>query len=141
MNSPGLHSALIMHANARIGETSNYHYEYTTDHTGSMSTGTPSSLLFARKPTISITDESSEGTDNPMDIQQPPPHVVDYWFDQLGLSLDSTSSENPSNATGYLFQFPPFDGINHVSSLLLILCCTTVFRLVYATRRLLIGSH
>jgi len=76
-----------------------------------------------------------------MDIQQPPPHVVDYWFDWLGLSLDTTSSENPSNATGYPFQFPPFDGINYVSSLLLVLCYATVFRLVYATRRLLIGFH
>ena len=115
MNSTGLHSALIMHADARIGETSNCSYTYTIGYTGSMFVDTPSSLLFARGRTISITDESSKGTDNPMDIQQPPPHVVDYWFDRLGLSLDPTSSENPSNATGYPFQFPPFDDISYVS--------------------------
>jgi len=106
-----------------------------------MFAGTPSSVLFAGGPTISITDESSKGTDNPIDIQQPPPHVVDYWFDRLGLSLDPTSSENPSSATGYPFQFPPFDDINYVSSMLPILCCATVFVLVYVPRGFLAGFH
>jgi len=115
MNSPGLHSALIMHADARIGETGDCSYAYTAVLTGPMSAATPTSLPFARQPTISITDESSEGTDNPMDKQQPPPHVVDYWFDRLGLSFDPTSSESPSNATGYPFQVPPFDDISYVS--------------------------
>ena len=50
-----------------------------------------------------------------MDIQQPPPHVVNYWFDQLGLSLDHTSSENPPNAAGSSPQFPLFDGTIYVS--------------------------
>ena len=72
-------------------------------------------LLFARQPVISATNESLESTENPMDIQQPPPHVVDYWFDRLGLSLDHTSSENPLDATGSPFQVPLFDGTICVS--------------------------
>ena len=72
-------------------------------------------LLFARQPLASVTNESFESTENSLDIQQPPPHVIDYWFHRLGLSLDPTSSENPSNATGSLFQSPQFDGIIYVS--------------------------
>jgi hypothetical protein len=75
-----------------------------------------------------------ESTENPVDIHQPPPHVVNYWFDRLGLSLDPTPSENPSNATSSPFQFPLLDGISYVSSLLSISCRTTFFRLVYAPR-------
>ena len=40
---------------------------------------------------------------------QPPSHVIDYWFDQLGLSLDPTSA-------GFLRPFPPLDGNHYVSS-------------------------
>ena len=76
-----------------------------------------------------------------MDIHQPPPHVVDYWFHQLGLSLDPTSSETTSNAPDSPFQFTLFDGINFVSSLLPILCHATIFRLVHPPKGLLIGFH
>ena len=105
----------ILHADARIGEKINCPYEYTTGRTASMSEDITPTLLFARQPLTSATNESFESTGNPSDIQQPPPHVIDYWFDYLGLSLDPTSSENPSNATSSPFQFPPFDGMIHVS--------------------------
>jgi len=115
MNSTRLPSAPILHAVARIGERIDCQYAYTIDHTGSLSTDITSGLLFARQPAISATNEPFEILGDPVDIQQPPPHVVDYWFDQLGLSLDPTSSENPSNATGSSFQFPLFDRTTYVS--------------------------
>jgi hypothetical protein len=96
-----------------------------------MSTDITSSLAFAKQPAISATSEPHESLGNPVNIQQPPPHVVDYWFDRLGLSLDSTSLENPSNATSSSFQFPIFDGTTYVSQ----------FRFVYAVRGYLIGFH
>jgi len=105
----------ILHADARSGEGINYQYPYTTGHAGSMSTDITSSLLFARQPAISATNEPFESLWDPVDIQQPPPHVIDYWFDQLGLSLDPTPSENSSNATSSSFQFPLFDSTTHVS--------------------------
>ena len=84
-------------------------------HTGSIPEEITSTLLFARQSVISATNESFKSTKNPADIQQPPPHVIDYWFDQLGLSLDSTSSEKPLNATGSPFRLPLLDGIIYVS--------------------------
>ena len=111
------HSAPILHADARIGESINCPYDYTTGHTGSMSEDITSTLLFARQPLTPVTNESYESTENSLDIQQPPPHVIDYWFDWLGLSLGPTSSENPSNAAGSPFNFPQIDGIIHVSEL------------------------
>ena len=81
-----------------------------------MSEDITSALLFANRPVIP-----------PVDVQQPPPHVVDYWFDRLGLSLDPTSSDNHLNATGSPFQFPLLDDV-------LILYRVSFFRLVYALR-------
>ena len=104
-----------------------------------MSAGTTSSSLFARQPVPSTTDEPFESTEDPVDMHQPHPHVVDHWFDLLGLSLDPTSSENLPDATGPPLQFTLFDGIDVVSSLLPILCHTTIFRLVHPPKRFLIG--
>ena len=118
MDSPGLHSAPILHADAKSEDRINRQYTNTTCFAGFMSAGTTSSLLLARQPVPSTTDEPFESTEDPVDIHQPHPHVVDYWFDQLGLSLDPSLSQNPSNATGPPFQFPLFDGTDHVSSLL-----------------------
>jgi len=131
MNSTRLPSAPILHVDARIGKRTDCQYAYTVNHAGPLSTDITSSLLFARPPALSATNELFEILGNPVDIQQPPPHVVDYWFDQLGLSLDPTSSENPSNTIGSSFQFPLFDSTTYVS----------YFRLVHALRGLLIGFH
>jgi len=102
-----------------------------------MSADVTSSLLFASQGAFSATDESFVSRDNPVDTQQPPPHVVDYWFARLGLSFDLTS-ENPLNATSSPFQFPRSDGTGYVSSLLPILC-----RVTFCLPRgvLLIGFH
>ena len=110
-----MHSAPFLHTDAKIGEKINYQYDYTTGHTGSMPEYITSSLLFARQPVISAPNESLESIENPADIHQPPPRVIDYWFDQLGLSVDPISLENPSNATSSPFQFPMVDGIIYVS--------------------------
>jgi len=96
-----------------------------------MSTDITSSLLFAREPAISATNEPFGSLGNLVDIQQPPPYVVDYWFDQLGLSLDSISSGNPSNAISSSLQYPLFDSTAYVSQL----------GLVYTLRGFLIGFH
>ena len=134
MRPTRLDYAPILQADARIGERIDSPYEYTTGHTGSMFEDITSTLLFERQPLTSPTNESFESTEISLDIHQPPPHVIDYWFKRLGLSLDATSSENPSNATSSPFQFPKFDGIIHVSGF-------HVIRPPSALRGFLIGSH
>ena len=117
MNSTGLPTAPTLHADARIEERINSQYAYTstTGHTGFMSTDITSSFHFATQPVISATKEQFESTENSVGIQQPSPHVVDYWYDRLELSLDLTSSENPLNATGPASLFPPFGSTIDVS--------------------------
>jgi len=110
-----MHSTPILHADAKLGEKINYQYAYITGRTGSFPEDITSGLLSARQPVISATNESFESTENPADVQQPPPHVIDYWFDHLGLSLDPSFSEHRPNATSPPFQFPMFDGIPYVS--------------------------
>ena len=112
MSSTGLPTAPTLHADARIRERINCQYTYTAGHVGPMSTDVISSLRFA---VISATKEPLESTGNEVDMKQPPPHVVDYWFDQLGLSLDLTSPENPSNPTSSASRSPPFDSTIYVS--------------------------
>jgi len=114
MNSTRLPSAPILHADARIGERTDCQYSYTVDHIGSLSTDITSSLFSARQPAIAATNEPFEILGDPVDIQQPPPHVIDYLFEQLGLSLDPAPPENPSNATSSSFQFPLFDSTTYV---------------------------
>ena len=115
MTSTGLPSAPILHTSARTGEGINGKYAYNTGHTGSMSTDIISRSPFARQPVISATNLQFESTGISADIQQPPPHVVDYWFNQLGLSLDPISPENHAKATSSSFQFPLLDSIVYVS--------------------------
>ena len=110
-----MHSVPILQEGARIGGRINRQHVHTTGHTCSISEDITSTLPFARQPVISTINESFESTENSVDIHQPPPHVVNYWYNQLGLALDPTSSENPPNATGSSSQFPLFDGIIYVS--------------------------
>jgi len=131
MNSAGLPPAPTLRADARSGERINCQYTCTTCHNGSRSTDIASSLLFSSQPAISATNEPFGSLGNPIDIQQPPPRVVDYWFDQLGPSLDPVSPENPSNATSSSFQYPLSDSTTYVSQL----------GLVYALGGVLIGFH
>ena len=111
-----MHSAPILHTDAKLGGKINRQYAYTAVHTDSRPEDATSSLLPARQQlVISAQNESFERTENPVDTQPPPPHVIDYWFDQLGLSSDLAFSENPLNATGSPFQFPISDGMIYVS--------------------------
>ena len=129
-----LHSAPISHCNARSGERINYHSTHTPFHAccTSPDIGTTPSLALASVPVFSAADQSLQAIEDLVDIQ-PPPHVVDYWFDRLGLSLDPTSSwsGNPSDSVGFLCAFPPLDGNHYVSSFLGTLCCVTPFRPTY----------
>jgi hypothetical protein len=114
MNLTSLTSAPILHTDGRIGERTDYQFAYTIGHTGYMSTDITSSLLFEQQLAISTTKELFGSLEDPVDIQQPPPHVVDYWFDQLGLSLETSSSKNPSNATSSSPQLPMLDSTTYV---------------------------
>ena len=76
------------------------------------------SLPSTRQPEFGwfpASDQLFEGASDPLNIQQPPPDVINYWFDRLGLSLDPTSSQNPSNSTNFLIRSLPVDGVNDVS--------------------------
>ena len=102
---------------ASSGERFNYHSTYTplhTSYTWPALDATPN-LALASTPVLSATDQSPESMVDMVDIQ-PPPHVIDYWFDRLGLSLDPTLSGNLSDSVGFLFPFPPLDGNDYVSS-------------------------
>ena len=109
--------ASISHDNERSGERINYHSTHTPFHTGytSPDVDTTPSLALASVPVFLAADQSLQSMEDLVDIQ-PPPHVIDYWFDLLGLSLDTTSSENPSDSVGFLCRFPPLDGSDYVSS-------------------------
>ena len=132
--SESLHSAPISHGNARSGERINYHSTHTPFHSSytSSDVGTTPSLALASVPASSAADQSLQSMDDLVDIQ-PPPHVVDYFFDLLGLSLDPTSSwsGNPSDSVGFLYPFPLIDGNDYVSSFSGTLCCVTPFRPTY----------
>ena len=112
-----MHSVPSSHGDARSGERIYYHSTHSPSHTSytSLDVDTAPSLALASVPVFSAIDESFESMVDMVDIQ-PPPHVIDYWFDRLGLSLDSTSSGNPSDAVGFLFPFPRLDGNDYVSS-------------------------
>ena len=127
--SESLHSAPISHADSRSGERINCHSTHTPIHTSytSPDVDTTPSLALASVPGFSAADQSLQSMEDLVDIQ-PPPHVIDYWFDLLGLSLDTTSSGNPFDSVGFLYRFPPLDGNDYVSSFLGTLCCVTPFR-------------
>ena len=112
-----LHSAPIPYDAADSGERFDYHY--TTAYANFTSTDTALSSPFARWPVRSTPDQPVETTDNSMNIHQTPEHMIDYWFDWIGPSLDLPSSENSSNPTNFSSQFPLFDGIDGVSSSLI----------------------
>ena len=127
LSSGSLHSAPVSHGDASSGERTDYHSTHTPTHTSytSPDVDTTPSLALASVPVFSAADQSlqSLSMEDLVDIQ-PPPHVIDYWFELLGLSLDPTSSEsgNPSDSVGFLCPFPPLDGNEYVSSLLVTLC-------------------
>ena len=122
----------LQYSDAQEGE--NTTNAYTSWDINLTSTPATSSLPFARLPGFSATEQSFEGTNDLLNIQQPPPDVVDYWFDWFGLSLDPPSSQNVSNSTSLLIQSPPDDGLNDVSLFLVIICCNTPFELAYTLR-------
>ena len=119
--SGSLHSAPISHGDARGGERVNYRYTHTPFHTSYTSPdvdiGTASRLTLASVPVFSAIDQSFESMVDKVDIQ-PAPHVIDYWFDRLGLSLDPISSRNLSNSIGRLCPSPPLDGNEYVGTFL-----------------------
>jgi len=115
--STGLYPAPILYGVADSGERIDYHY--TTGYARFTSIDTALSSPSAQRPARSTSDQPVETTENSMNIQQPPNHVMDYSFDWLGLSLDLPSSVSSSNLTDFSSQFPLFDGIDGVSSFLI----------------------
>ena len=89
------------------------------------------SLSSAGQSGFSASDQSFRGTNDPLNIQQPPPDVIDYWFDLLGLSFDSPPSGDSSNLTSFLTKSQLVDDVNDVSLLLFIMCFATPFGPAY----------
>jgi len=112
--STDLHSGPILYGVTDSGERIDYHY--TTGYANFTSTDTALSSPSAHHPVRSTPDQPVETTENSMNIQQPHYHVIDYWFNRLGLSLDLPSSGNSSNLTNFSSHFPFFNGIDGVSS-------------------------
>src|SRR5258708_6883270 len=92
-----LHSAPIPPGHATNEGRSNSHYSHTPYRTPLTSPAAASNFALASMPVFSAIDQSPETMEELM-YMQPPPHVIDYWFDRLGLSLDPPSAENPSNS-------------------------------------------
>jgi len=115
--STDLHSSPILYSIADSGERIDHHY--ITGYANFTSTDTALSSPPAQWPVRSTPDQPVETTENSLNIQQPPGHVNDYWFDWPGLSLDLPSSGNSSSLTNFSSQFPFFDGIDGVSSSLI----------------------
>ena len=76
---------------ARSGERINYHSTHTPLRTSytSPDIDTTSSLALASVPVFSAADQSLQSMEDLVDIK-PLPHVIDYRFDRLVLSLDPT---------------------------------------------------
>ena len=129
--SGSVHVAPISDRNARNGERINWSYTHTPAHTRFISPDATSSSVSASLPAFSAIDQFFEAVEDSIYTQQPPPHVINFWFDRLGLSLDPTPWGNPSNSAGFLPRLPPLDGNDCVSVFLVILCCVTLFRSPY----------
>ena len=102
---------------------------------------TPAAALFlssAGQPGFCASDQSLGGTNDPPNIHQPPPNVIDYWFDLLGLSFDPAPSEDSSNLTRCLAKSQLAEDANDVSPLLVIMCFTIPFGSAYNLREMLI---
>ena len=113
--SKGFHSDSIVYGDGesrgKIGCHSNYTIGYTDLTSGHPVPNSPS----AGRPVPYTIDQSFETAEHQINTQQPPSHMIDYWFDRLGLSLDPASLENPLNPTNVLTQWPPVDDVNDVS--------------------------
>ena len=116
-----MHSGPISQGDARSGGRINWNFTHAPSHTTFTSPDATSRSALASLPVFSAIDQSFESAEDSMYTQQPPPHVIDLWFDRLGLSLDPAPSGNPSNSAGSLSRFPPRDGNDRVSSFLVIL--------------------
>src|SRR5882757_294111 len=89
-----LSAASVHYNDAQSGGDMTNTNNYIPWRTNSTPAVTPSSLPSVREPVLPATDQSFQRTNEPLDMEQPPPDSVDDWFDLLGLSLDATSSEN-----------------------------------------------
>ena len=122
--SGSVHSAPISHSDAGREGKINWNCTYPPSPTSFTSPDATSSSAHASLPDFSSIDQSLESVEHSIYTLQPPPHVIDFWFDRLGLSLDPTSWGNPA---GSLSRLPPFDGNDCVSSFMIILCRMTPF--------------
>ena len=90
------------------------------------------SLSSASQQGFYASNHSFGGTNDPSNIQWPPPNVFDCWFDLLGPSFDPAPSGDSSNLKCFLTKSQLVDDANNVSlSLLFIMCFTTPFGPAY----------
>jgi hypothetical protein len=95
-------------------------------------------------PSAAQPDRSFEDRGDTCYTHLPLAHAVDYWFDGLGLSLQATPVENPSNSTIDHLRFQSSLKVieSFVSTTLVILCRIHFILLcMHCEGRLLIGFH
>ena len=85
-------SSPSIHDEAKSVSNINSHNTYPPSYSPSLS------ALVATSPTSGgQMDLPFRDAGNPCCMQQPPNHVIDYWFHRLGLSVQTTSAETLSN--------------------------------------------
>lgn len=111
------HSVPIGDGTAKWGDRIDFNNNYETGHANF----TPSHPAPCSPSAVtSVADQSFETRENPINIRSTPSCAVDYWFEQLGLSLGPTPPENPSDPTRFLAQSTLGDSVNDVSLLLVV---------------------
>lgn len=110
-----VHAAPIGDGTAKWGDRIDFNNNYKTGHANFIPSH-PAPCSPSAVP--SVADQWFETRENPINIQSTPSCAVNYWFEQLGLSLGPTPLENPSNPRRFLAQSALGDSVNDVSLLL-----------------------
>ena len=76
---------------------------------------------FPSEVDITSTQYAYEGSVNPDCVEQPPAHVIDYWFHRLGLSLDAPLGGNPSDLLNLSSSLSDLDEIGLLVSSILVM--------------------
>ena len=86
------------------GQTNDVHTDYASSERDTrppefnpIQTILPTASFFSSYGDITSTQYAYEGSVNPGYMEQPPAHVIDYWFHRLGLSLDAPVAASPSD--------------------------------------------
>jgi hypothetical protein len=108
-----LSSPLIHDDEAKTVSNIEFHNLYPPSYCPSIPIVVAPSPAYGEQPAPSF-----KGAGNPDYTQQPPDHVIDYWYHQLGLSVQTPSAETLSNSTTLPSSFPapPFPVLDEIGS-------------------------